>query len=194
MKAICILYGIGEGDYHGRAFVRELERNGYEVIRDASKADIVVTHSGGCFFLPKPRREQKFILINPPYWPHKPLVLSMFQKVWLDFVDFAKDGKIPQWLIKTVINIAHIIRYLTKSVTISYQAQRRRFYLALGDRESIIIRSDRDTFLAPHAGTLLDQKVHRKIPIHTVPGQHDTCWRDPQPYIEIIRRYSDEQI
>lgn len=187
-QKIAILYGVGEGDYHGRRFIAELKKEGFDVVRDAAKADIVITHSGGCFFLPKLSDHQKYILINPPYWPGKSLTKSTVQKVSIDFMDFVRTGKIVQWCWKTVINIAHILRYIIKFLTITLHAHRQRFYEALKDEQSFIIRSERDTFLAPNADRLLEQKVGRVIPMYTGPGQHDTCWRNPAPYIEIIQR------
>ncbi|HSH17772.1 MAG TPA: hypothetical protein VK978_00150 [Candidatus Saccharimonadales bacterium] len=185
---VALIYGIGEGDYHGRAFVGALQMAGFEVVRKAKEADIVVTHSGGCFFLPKLKLDQKYVLINPPYWPGKSLLLSITQKVVIDFIDYAKDFKISDWLYKTFVNIVHILRYSIKSLLIAHHAHRRRFYKSLRDEDTIIIRSNRDTFLAPNADKLLEQKLGRVIRLYRLPGQHDTCWRDPAPYVEIIRQ------
>jgi hypothetical protein len=191
MIKIALLYGVGEGDYHGRAFVAELKQSDFEVVRDARKADIVVTHSGGCFFLPPLDLNQKFVLINPPYWPGKSLLVSTVEKISIDLVDFVKDGKILQWILKTCINVAHIFRYIYKVLTITLHAHKQRFYEALQDDNTLIIRSDRDTFLAPDADHLLERKYGRVIPLRSVEGQHDSCWRNPEPYIRIIRDFAD---
>lgn len=189
-QKVAILYGIGEGDYHGRAFVSGLKRAGFDVIRDSAKADIVITHSGGCFFLPPLELDQKFVLINPPYWPGKPLVVSTMQKIYFDFMDFARDGKLHVWFWKTAVNLAHIARFLIKTLVIMRGAHKRRFYEALRDENAAIIRSSADTFLAPDADQLLEQKVGKVISFYRLPGQHDTCWRDPEPYIRIIKEIS----
>lgn len=188
---VALLYGIGEGDYHGRAFVSALRKAGFAVVRDARKADIVVTHSGGCFYLPPLHLKQKFVLINPPYWPGKSLILSTYQKISRDFLDFIRDGRLLQWLWKTVINIAHLIRFIVRTLTITLHAHRRRFYRALRDEHTIIIRSSRDTFLSPDAQRILEDKFGRSIPLYTVEGQHDSCWREPEPYIKIISGFAE---
>jgi hypothetical protein len=187
-----ILYGIGEGDYHGRAFVAELQSAGFEVIRDARKADIVVTHSGGCFFLPPLHLKQIFVLINPPYWPGKSLAASTIQKISVDFIDFVTDGRILEWFWKTMINLAHILRYIFKTLTITLHAHKQRFYEAVRDERTAIIRSDQDAFLAPNAQQLLEQKVGHVISFYHLPGQHDHCWRNPAPYVEIIKQFAGE--
>jgi hypothetical protein len=187
-KKIAIKYGIGEGDYHGRAFVAALKVAGFEVVRDAREADIVVTHSGGCFFLPPLDLNQIFVVINPPYWPGKSLSRSTIEKVSKDFMDFAKDGKLLPWFWKSTINILHLMRYIFRTLTITLHAHKQRFYEALRDETSVIIRNDNDTFLAPNADQLLEQKVGRVIDIYRLPGQHDSCWRDPRQYIEIIKQ------
>lgn len=186
-KKVAIKYGIGEGDYHGRAFVAALKRAGFEVVRDDHEADIVVTHSGGCFFLPPLELNQTFVLINPPYWPGKWLVVSTWQKVSRDFIDFARDGKLPQWCWKTIINLVHIMRYILKTLTITLHAHRKRFYDALDEHSTTIIRNDSDTFLSPNADKLLHEKAGRSFKFVRLPGQHDACWRNPEPYIEIIK-------
>lgn len=194
MPKIALIYGIGEGDYHGRTFVAELQKAGFEVVRKPEEADVILTHSGGCFFLPPLDLNQKFVLINPPYWPGKSLVKSTVQKIRIDFIDFVRDGKLLQWFYKTTINIAHILRFIFKSLTITLHARRQRFYEALRDENTIIIRSDQDTFLSPEADQLLKQKYSHAIPMYHVAGQHDTCWRDPQPYIDIITRFVARQV
>jgi hypothetical protein len=103
-------------------------------------------------------------------------------------VDFAKDGKLPQWYFKTFINTVHILRYLIKALTITLHAHRQRFYEALDESTTVIIRSESDTFLSPDAERLLKQKAGRSFRFYGLPGQHDTCWRDPGPYIDIILR------
>lgn len=187
-QKVAILYGIGEGDYHGRAFVRELKSAGFKVVRKAKKADIVVTHSGGCFFLPPLELHQKFVLINPPYWPGKSLVVCTLHKVMIDFIDYTWDGKLGPWLGKTVVNVAHLMRYALKALTITLHAHKQRFYEALRDEDTVIIRNERDAFLAPNADRLLDDKAGRDIPFYRLPGQHDSCWRYPKPYVEIIKK------
>jgi hypothetical protein len=193
-QKVAILYGIGEGDYHGRAFVTALKQAGFDVVRSAEDADIVVTHSGGCFFLPPLTLDQNYVVINPPYWPGKSLVISTVQKVTIDFIDFVKDGKVLQWFWKTTINLAHIVRFLLKTLTITLHAHKQRFYEAIRDENTIIIRSARDTFLTPDADRLLEQKYGRVIPLYIVPGQHDSCWRDPAPYVEIISKIASGRV
>ena len=186
---VAILYGFGEGDYHGRAFVRKLREAGFDVVRQAKDADIVITHSGGCFFMP-PLDHQKFVIINPPYWPGKSLSVSTIQKVSIDFIDFARDGKILQWFWKTTVNLVHVFRYIFKTLTITLHAHRKRFYEALRDENTIIIRSSHDTFLSPDAEQLLEAKTGHSVPLYTLPGHHDSCWRNPDPYIKLIKQFA----
>lgn len=188
---VAIKYGIGEGDYHGRAMVRELKAAGFKVVRNAKKADVVVTHSGGCFFLPPPELNQVIVLINPPYWPGKSLVISTLQKVMIDFIDYTWDGKIGPWLFKTIVNLVHLMRYILRAVTITLHAHKQRFYQALRDDSTIIIRNERDSFLAPDADRLLRDRAGRNFQFIELPGQHDTCWRDPKPYVDIVRTAAD---
>jgi hypothetical protein len=188
MKSICILYGIGEGDYHGRAFVAALKSADYAVIRSARKADIIITHSGGNWFLPENYADKLVICIGPPYWPGRSLARNSLQKIVIDFDDYARDGKLFAWIMKTFWNLIHICRYLLLGLVRSkYKVRQERFYDALR-HGAIIIRPRHDAFLTPNAAELLEHKLQRPVRVIEAPGQHDSCWRQPEAYIDLIRQ------
>ncbi|HSH55994.1 MAG TPA: hypothetical protein VK983_04170 [Candidatus Limnocylindrales bacterium] len=182
---ICIKYGIGEGDWHGRRFKKALKRAGFKVTLDALRVDIIVSHSGGCFFLPQAPKEQMIVLINPPYWPGKPLALSAFQKIWWDYKAFAARGKRLGWYFKTMWNCVHLVRYLGKSWTISLSARKHNFHEALHHDTVVIIRNDQDAWCTPH----IQEQLHpgKTFHMHRMPGQHDDCWANPEPYVQVIQ-------
>lgn len=182
---VCIMYGIGEGRWHGKRLRKALTSAGFRLISKAEEADIIVSHSGGCFFLPRTPPDQMIVLINPPFWPGKPLIVSVFQKIWWDFKAFARRGKVLGWLFKTAWNTVHLVRYLGVSLTISLKARKRNFYTSLHQDYVVIIRNDQDAWCTPDIQKVLEP--HRIFPVHTLPGQHDDCWADPGPYVEVIQ-------
>lgn len=190
-KKVALLYGIGEGDYQGRAFVAALQKAGFKVTRDENAADILVTHSAGCWFLPLDYKSKKIVCIGPPYWPGRPLALNTLRKVLIDFWDMARDGAVLAWLNKTAMNLAYIVRYIIlKIFTGRYKIRQHRFYRALGLRQMYIIRNRHDAFLTPDAEVVIMKNLGKRVHIHHLPGQHDSCWRDPAPYVQFISSIS----
>lgn len=182
---VAIVYGFAEHDWTGRYFCEQLEASGFEIIADEAAADILVSHSAGCFYLPDTGPEQLTVLIGPPYWPGKSMSWAFLQKFYLDFKAYVRRGRLLPWLDKTAHGAAYVLGGLRKAVWIARNANRHDFYVALRNKDVVIIRAEQDTFLTPAAPQLLANKA--VFSFRTVPGQHDECWLDPKPYIEVIK-------
>ncbi len=125
------------------------------------------------------------VLINPPFWPGKPLIISGMQKLLWDYRAHKLRGQKLRWLLKTWWNTVHLIRFLSKSWTISLSARKHDFYAALHHHKVVIIRNQDDAWCTPDIQELLEPQIH--LDLHTLPGQHDDCWTDPEPYVQVIQ-------
>jgi len=67
-QKVAVIPGLFAGKYTTRPLRKALERAGYKVVPSA-QADIILTHSAGCFELPAPRKGQVVVMVDPPYWP-----------------------------------------------------------------------------------------------------------------------------
>jgi hypothetical protein len=186
-KSVFLIYGFAEGNWHGKKFKQELIKAGFEIADHVDDADIIVAHSGGCFYLPEAKPGQLTVLIGPPYWPGKSVVTSMTQKIWSDAVYCLRDGHVAYWLQKTFWNGVYTLASIKRVIQIALNAQRHNFYLALNQREVIIIRANNDCLLTPNYKTSLHK--HAQFQSYDLPGQHDDCWLDPTPYVKVLKSY-----
>jgi hypothetical protein len=184
-QTVCMIYGFGEDDWNGRAFVAALRKAGYKVIKDAAKADIVIAHSAGVFYLPDTGREQLTVLIGPPFWPGRSMFVCFLIKAWRDFWYHRSHGLTRVWFRKTLHNTLYILGGLRKAIAIARYAHRQNFYLALQQKRVLIIRNEHDAFLTPDADKILSK--HADFKFRTVPDEHDDCWLHPERYIDLLQ-------
>lgn len=185
-KSFAIVPGFAEGRWHMKNLIRELEASGYELAETAAEADIIIAHSGGCYFLPKLQSRQLIVLIGPPYWPGKPLLLSLVQKLYLDFVDCVSRGMIIYWLQKTFWNTLYLLRDLLLAASMGLKARKQDFYKALAEHKVMIIRNQQDSWCSTKISAELSHNKH--FSFHALPGQHDDCWHNPRPYVKLIEK------
>jgi hypothetical protein len=184
-----MIYGFAEGPWQGKRFCAELVKQGFRMVDDPREADLVIAHSGGCFLLPRPKAGQLTVLMNPPYWPGKPLIISSLQSLWWNAESFAKRGAFSFWLKKVFWNTWYIFRYPAKSRWIVRHARRDSLRLAISQRRTAIVRSNNDVWLTPDAVRTIGE--HADFTYRELPGIHDDCWLHPLPYIEVIKSIYD---
>jgi hypothetical protein len=187
--SVYIIYGFAEGAWHGKLFRNELIKHGLVSTNEVSGADIIVAHSGGCFYLPDAKKGQLIVLINPPYWPGRSLFVSAWQTLWWNLEAYTKVKSASFWVKKTIWNVIYMFGSLRKTFWIARNARYRDFYLAIKKHETLIIRSSMDTWLTPQAPELISP--HAKFEYREVRGHHDDCWLYPHRYVEVIKSVYD---
>jgi hypothetical protein len=189
---VAILPGFTEGPWHLALMALELEQAGYKYTALADKADVVITHSAGCYLLPSTQRNVLIILISPPYWPGKPMVLCLMQKILSDFIVNTKRSSIKFWLQKTKHNSLYFWGDLRWNCNIIFKVHRHKFYEALPEKQITIIRNTHDFICTPDIAKKLPKQA--KFKLHELPGEHDDCWYDPEPYIKLIDSIIKKQL
>jgi hypothetical protein len=182
MPSVHIIPGFAEGPWHSKQFRAELTKAGYQLTEDEHQADIIVSHSAGCYFLPAPDKEQTIILIGPPYWPGKSLTGRMARKVWYDYKARKTEHKLGYFLTKTFWNVFYFCGDIRLGLLIASNTRKNNFYRALKKQNVMIIRNDDDAWCQPDI-------VGRLKSDHLVclPGEHDDCWIRPEPYVAILK-------
>jgi hypothetical protein len=179
---VCIVYGFAEGPAMGRRLRLALEQAGFETVSNPARADIILAHSGGCFVLPEKHQAKLVILIGPPHWPGKSLLMAIAQKAWLDMRAHRQGRKLAGWLKKAGWNLVY-----GANIRRNMDMQRGRKQGSLWQTNAarvVMVRNHQDTFCTP--------KVH-SLPFKTPPiivemiGQHDDCWIAPQKYVDIVQ-------
>ena len=158
-----------------------LEQAGYEVISDASQADIIIAHSGGCFALPDHVRARKIVLVGITYWPGRSLAGSMVRKVIDDLHEHHREGELRFWLQKSWFNLLYAFR-ITQGLCMLRGRHDGRVWRY--GKQVVVVRYSHDTFCTPDLGTLPFTDPPKIVQL---PGHHDDCWRKPAAIVRIVQ-------
>lgn len=185
---VALVYGYGEGGWSGAYFRRALEQAGFAYTDNVSQADIVISHSAGCFYLPESaKHDQLTVLIGPPFWPDRSVIANSFRKFGHDFAAYRRDSMTKAWLTKSFWNSLYIVSAIPRALAMWRHARRQDFYRVLRNKQVVIIRAEYDDFMTPEADKLLSGKADFRF--YSIPGhQHDDLWRYPELYLVITRK------
>lgn len=177
---VYILYGLCEGPMVSRAFREALQKRGGVVVCDLSDADVIVTHSGGCFLLPNKVRAKRIVHIGLPYWPGRPIVVGMIRKIIADAILHRRSRATGFWLHKTLWNLVYFWKMPS-----NVRMLRGLYKGALWKHGAIttVVRPSEETLTTPDFSSMPFIGAATFV---TVTGQHDQCWWKPRPYIDII--------
>ncbi|MDB5169843.1 MAG: hypothetical protein JWN82_239 [Candidatus Saccharibacteria bacterium] len=183
---VAIQYGVVTGPWVGKKFRRALTAAGYRHVEDIAEADIIITHSAGCFWLPP--SDQPLLLINPLYWPGKTIRQRVKDRA-RSHRHYRQNGyPLGYWLGRTWWGVYYGIvdyRRTRKIMNYAEQFDLPQAIAAIAGRRVVIVRNDKDDWLTPDLDSL--RAANPKLSIISVPGDHDNCWYNPEPYIAAIR-------
>lgn len=183
---VAILYGLLEEPRHARRLIPLLKSNGYEVVENPAEADLLITHSGGCYLLPKGIKAQIIIFVNPVYKPEKTLGLSLGRKIKNDFNAHRKNGSLLFWSKKTALNVLSI--RLLKRYRLMWNGRgKRNFPINAVGKQVALIRNRNDEFSSSAAAREL--ALTNNWLFQEVEGTHDDLWHTPAVYVEFINTF-----
>lgn len=181
MSTVCILYGFCEGPRTGVRFERALGDKGYRLTADPKKADILITHSGGCLLLPEKPRAKQIVHIGPYFWPEKSWFRCAARKLSTDFQIHRQHKELGFWFYKSIWNCIYFWR-MPRNIQMARGIHRQdRWHY--GDK-TLVVRPRFDSFCTPSPKSL---PFTPHAAFVSVPGHHDDCWRDPAPYIALLQ-------
>jgi hypothetical protein len=180
-RTVCVLFGGAEGERIAINFFRALKEAGFLIVKDSSKADIIIAHSAGCYMLPETVRARKIILINIPHWPGKSIFRGLLQKTKHD-LQFSLSNRYRRWFVyKTIWNTWYFLRIDT-ALKMFRGRIRGRLWEDMS-AEKIIVRNTEDAFCGPDLSTL---PFKHDVTHVALSGQHDDLWINPKPYIDLL--------
>lgn len=180
-RKICVLYGLNEGPLMGRLFTAACQDAGFSVVRSPAEADIIVAHSGGCFLVPAQHRAQLVILIGLPYWPGGSWLSCTIVKVRREFQLYRKQHRLQRWLCKWTYHF----RYALNLKAGLQMAQNLDLESAWNSpQHQVLIRNRYDVYCLPG---VLDVPFKGPRTFISLPGEHDDCWDNPKPYLNLIQ-------
>lgn len=180
-KSVYISYGFAEGPRTGHLLLQTLLAAGFAVSRNPQQASHIIAHSAGCFTIPPDAKAGHIVLIDIPYWPQTNIISGIFLKLIQDYSYRAeRDERHVWWL--------HLFRHGFYALNIArsarlWQARRSGFIWKLPTQKLTVVRNHDDTFFS---------NEHR-LPFQTqpnilnMPGQHDDCWDNPAPYVQLLQ-------
>lgn len=184
---ICIIYGFAEGRALGKALRREINNQNFIITNRASKADIILAHSGGCLLVPNNNQAKVIILLNPPYWPHKKIMLSAKQRAVRDLNYHKQNGLyFKKWAIQTFHHIKYILLFIPKTLRMYLSHKKTKFPIPREGQSIMILRNEHDPFCSPNIASELPQAKFYQF--KQLPGEHDDIWHHPKPYVDIVRQ------
>lgn len=190
MKAlsVAILYGFGEGKWHGRELEAALRSAGFAITEAAEKADIIIAHSGGMYVLPKNLTGKIVFLVAPSCGqPERSLLRTQGKKVWLDMTYFLRAGMGMKWLQKSLWNAAHLIGQIPKLRQLWQIHHSHQAGLPTIATTTIVIEYKND----PWSGYISaeEKAKHPSYTFITMDAPHDDIWLHPAVYVQLMRQY-----
>jgi hypothetical protein len=146
---------------------------------------VVIAHSGGCYHVALGlRQEQLLVLIAPPYWPGRSLLLRS-QSMTLQMLRAIRPGNEPiKQANKTLHNIFFLFWHAGKNLAILHRARKYDLEQELRHPKTILVRNQNDPWLTPNFRDL--QRFNKQLKLIELPGDHDDIWLHPEPYINLI--------
>lgn len=183
-KRVALLYGILTGHSVSRAFRSELKRAGHSYVKHADRADIVIAHSAGCFWIPELRAEQTLILVDPPYWPERSIAdrVQSRKQSHKRFRDF--NISLGRWLARSFWGMFYGIAHFRRTRRIMSFAHQYDLTSVLSHKRTVLVRNEHDDWLTPDLKDLIDNYPHVKL--INLAGDHDNIWYQPRPYIALL--------
>jgi hypothetical protein len=183
---LAIIYGLNEGPAHAKVLRRHAEARGLRIISDPREADIVIAHSGGCYFMPEAAKAHTVLAANPVCGPvhHVPLMLG--KKVIQDFRICLQNGQLVAWLHKTCWNSVYgLTRTRRNSRMIQLAHTYSRSLPVVTDRQVIVVHNQSDPWAAylPREA-IMERPQYRYL---SVAGSHDDLWLHPEIYLDIVQ-------
>lgn len=184
MKRVAVYHGLFEGPFHSRRFKAALRARGFRTVKRSASADIVLTHSGGCFMLRNPRPHQHIFHVNPPFWPDRPLFVRFLNRLANDMRIFVFGPNRFWHLQKTFWNLFYLLCFLPYWLFMRHRYHRSNFDELFKQSNVTIIRNQNDTMSTPDFATRLEG--YKGLKFLELPGEHDDLWLHPERYIDAI--------
>lgn len=181
---IYIIYGFGEGPKLAHRIKQKLAAQGGKLVNTPEEADIILTHSGGCFFLPNVT-DKTVVIVNPVCGSLWQLPFVMSRKIGSDFMYLVRRGHFFTWLGKTLWNLWYIISRVDRTIAMARKAPGYQTKLPVVQAERVfVINNAHDPWAKAVPGQEIIKHHYTYI---TFPGPHDDLWLHPSKYLDVLK-------
>ncbi|HEU4913947.1 MAG TPA: hypothetical protein VFT16_00875 [Candidatus Saccharimonadales bacterium] len=184
---VAIIYGFAEGPLVGKYFRRLLHQKGFRVITDPQEADIIVTHSGGVYYLPQDLQGKTVLIVAPTYWRFgDSLIKGGLSKIRQEAQHAIKKHHLRRWFEKAYINTMYVFGDVPASVRMFQTAKIAGKDLPLCNAKRVgVISHHNDAW----SGYIQKVAVEKYLPYCLIShaGSHDDIWIHPKDYVAVIQ-------
>ncbi|MGB4800132.1 MAG: hypothetical protein WBP03_01275 [Candidatus Saccharimonadales bacterium] len=188
-RRVCLIYGITEGPWHGRAMRAAFARRGWELVANPSEADIVVAHSGGVFFIPLPRADQQLLLIDPTCTADRAGARHALRFIGWEMRHTLLSREAGNFLRRMCHNLFYILVSFRRNREIVRHFYRPNITAVLRHPRLIITQSDNRAWFDEQ--TLQRLADSQKLHVHYIRSHHDDCWNHPDRYLDLLSLLND---
>ncbi len=180
---MAVMEGWAGGPRLSKQFLDAVRAAGYN-LTDTAHADVIIAHSGACYFVPVKTPAKLLIFIDPPYWPGKSIAGRVFTKKQADSHSIRQAGGWQAWLAKSWWEFYYVIAKPSYTTT----ALKHNGSLAFLDnhrhRPTYVVRNDGDYLCSPDIQVAMNG--YPNVTYVRLPGGHDDYYINPQPYIALL--------
>lgn len=178
---IYIIYGFAEGP--GLAW--ELAKHKVTLVNSIEDADVVMTHSGGCFLLPAELPGKTVAILNPVCGPAERLLIVLGKKIWWDFAYYVRKKQFGAWLRKSSWNLWYMATRVPRNLGIARKARYFENKLPSVRAKRVLVINNA---LDPWATAVPQSEITKhRYTYATLPGPHDDIWLEPKKYLDILQ-------
>lgn len=193
-KSVTILYGFGEGRWHGRKLQSALSAADFTIANNPRDADIIIAHSGGMYGLPEIVANKTVLLVAPSCGqPNKTWLQTQSKKVWQDMIFFSHAGMFAPWLQKSCWNMFYLIKQIPRlpRLWLIHRRHQAGIPTIIAKATTVVIFKD-----DPWSGYLSaeEKTKHPDYTFITVEATHDDIWLHPEKYVELAYNSNSERI
>ncbi len=165
----------------GRQLVKALKQAGFTMVSDASQADVIIAHSGGCYLVPEHNRARLIVQIGLAYWPGHIWLLSTVRKVAREISAARHEHRLGEWGRKWLYHMLYAFN-LGPALRMARNHAATKPWNS--PQRQIIVRNRHDVYCSPEVYKLAFRGPRAFI---SLPGEHDDCWDHPERYVSLLQ-------
>jgi|GEM_PF-2183053 len=176
--------GWAENRWKTHQLLDGLEEAGGIAVNDIHSAAVIIAHSAGGHVIPSIIKAKLIVLIAPSFVVDQPYMISVLEEYVMDTIYYFRRFLIYPWLLKNIYYLFFGIFHPVRTFQIYKKVRQPLAIDELKNYRVLLIRNKNDFFCSPKISQLTQK--YKNINFVELPGRHDNCWIDPQPYVDLI--------
>lgn len=164
-----------------RTFRQACQQAEFGLTKDLNKADIIFAHSGGALLLPAEPSAKLLVLVGIAFWPGRTWLAATRKHLQAENRAVWAERRVLYWLHKWGWRAVYFWKLPT---TIKMKRNQNIQAPWNSTAKQIVVRNREDEYSMPN---MHEQPFKGPRTFISLPGSHDDCWDNPQPYVDLIQ-------